>query len=139
MTRLQAHHLAAQLASGVPPEHDRRVALRAVQLVAPDSREILADNWEKMLERARSPRRAVDPSAPLARAPIIAAQQQILHLAAALRQNRPVPVRGVAMAHLLLTDGSGPLYTAGSGVELSAALLETRHQLDPANALVPSS
>ena len=139
LTRLQAHRLDAQLADGLPPEQGRRLALRAAQLVAPGNRERLADNWENMLIRARSPRRAGDPSAPLARAPIIAAHQHILELVAALRCRQPLPARGVAMAHLLLTDGSGPLYKITSGIELSAALLEARNQLDPANALVSSS
>jgi hypothetical protein len=137
LTRLGVQGLDTQLATGLPPDGSRRRALRAAELVTPETRERLAGNWEQMLDRALAPRRSGDPSAPLARGRIFAARDDIRQLVAALRIRRPVPARGVAMARLLLTDGSGPLYRSRSRVELTQALLETRNQLDPANTLFP--
>ena len=137
LTRLRGSALDGQLAAGQEPEHSCRLALRAAQLVAPGNREQLAAAWERMIVRAQSPRRPGDPTAPLARAPIAAARRQISELTAALRVARPVPAGGVAMARLLLTDGSGPLYSSRAPVALSAALAETIRRLDPAERLVP--
>ena len=137
LTRLRGTALDRQLAAGQEPEHSGRLALRAAQLVTPGNREQLAVAWEHMMVRAQSPRRPGDPAAPLARAPIAAARRQISELTAALRVARPVPAGGVARARLLLTDGSGPLYSSRGPIPLSAALAETIRRLDPAERLVP--
>jgi hypothetical protein len=44
---------------------------------------------------------------------------------------RPVAVRGVAIASLLLTDGTGPLYHPPSTVDLPAAVHAAVHHMDP--------
>ncbi len=72
---------------------------------------------------------------PLPRERILAAAPEILDLAARLRAPAPVPVRGVAMAHRLLTDGAGPLYRRGSASVLSDAIAAVSRHLDPATCL----
>jgi hypothetical protein len=43
----------------------------------------------------------------------------------------PVPARGVAQVHILLTDGSGPFYYPGNTDDLRARVLEAIAQLEP--------
>jgi hypothetical protein len=53
----------------------------------------------------------------------------------ALSSCRPVSARGVAMAGLLLSDGTGPLYNRNCPVRLTAALREVTIHLDPRMSL----
>ncbi len=49
-----------------------------------------------------------------------------------LRAPTPVPARGIASAYLLLTDGTGPLYSPISKIVLSDAIADAVALLDPA-------
>jgi hypothetical protein len=49
----------------------------------------------------------------------------------------PVPARGVAMARVLLTDATSPVYNRRARVALSDALAAAAAQLDPALPLLP--
>jgi hypothetical protein len=62
---------------------------------------------------------------------VAAAAQEMDLLAARLLAPGPVSARGVAQVRLLLTDGCGPLYFDGSGVDLRAALARALADLEP--------
>lgn len=131
--RLGARALGArldhELAVGRPPEWSRLHAARAEQIVALPYRETLADSWERVV---KSPVRR-----PLHRADAVtAAQASVRLLAERLRAPLPVPARGVALANLLLTDGTGPLFSPFSAVTLDDALAEAIARLDPAAPLL---
>ena len=64
-----------------------------------------------------------------------AAEPVIGLLAERLRMPLPVPARGVALANLLLIDGTGPLYNPLSTVALEDAVAEAVAFLDPAAPL----
>lgn len=117
--------LDAQLAADRPPEWSRLYTVRAGQLVSRPFRTELAANWNRVLEIATgemlgtaSGRRL------LRREPIANAAPQIRELVNLLLGPEPVTARGVATAHLLLTDGTGPLYSRLSTTVLSDALAE---------------
>jgi hypothetical protein len=50
-----------------------------------------------------------------------------------------VPAQGVAMARVLLTDATGPVYNSRSRVSLATALEAAITYLDPALPLMPSA
>ena len=101
--------LDAELAAGEPVTADRLRAVRAAMLVAPALRHQLARGWEDVLTH---PSRGI---IPVLRSEVLAARDEIHELAAALRMAGPVAPRGVAIANLLLTDGTGPLYSPAGG------------------------
>ncbi len=125
--RLSSISLDAQLAAGEPVDTDRLRAVRAAMLVAPAMRGQLATGWQGVLQ----PSRAI---IPVRRSEVLAAQDEIHELAAALRYAGPVAPRGVAIANLLLTDGTGPLYVPRDGVHLRDQIQIAVHHLDPMRA-----
>ena len=136
LTKLRARSLDAQLAAGASPDDAWFRAVRAAALVAPTYRLALAGDWENLLERARGPQPVAGARVPLARARILAAEDEIGQLVAALRSRLPVPVRGAAMANLLITDGRGPVYNRRSTRDLGAAVREAVRFLDPFSDLM---
>jgi hypothetical protein len=65
---------------------------------------------------------------------VLAAHAEIFELAAALRSPGPVGPRGVALANLLLTDGTGPLYVPREGVNLREQVQLAIQHLHPLEA-----
>jgi hypothetical protein len=137
--RLRAATLDAQLAAGAVPDHDRLLAVRAGRLVEPQYRATLARQWTDLLDRARRPRGVTDPRIPLARGRVLAAEADIRELADGLRAAVPVPARGVALANLVLTDGTGPLYSRRPDQDLRAAVRDVIAHLDPAAELTTAA
>ncbi len=130
--RVRAHihslTLDAELAAGEPVAADRLRAVRAAMLVAPALRRQLAKGWQGVLLH---PNRGI---IPVRRSEVLAAQDDIHELVAALRCAGPVAPRGVAIANLLLTDGTGPLYTPREGLDLRDRIREAIHHLSPTQA-----
>jgi hypothetical protein len=127
--RVFSARLDHELAAGRPPEWSRLHAARAEHLVELPFREALADSWERIL---RSPAVRVRPLGTR----VAAAEPSIRLLAGRLRAPLPVPARGVALANVLLTDGTGPLYSPLSAASLDDALTEAVTLLDPAAPLL---
>jgi hypothetical protein len=129
--------LDRQLAAGCPPESAPLLAARAQDIVSLPSRRALAANWEHLLRVARH--------APMSRTKFVlagriaAAEPAIRVLTHRLSTALPVAAQGVAMASVLLTDASGPVYNERSSVTLSAALEAATAQLDPALPLMPAT
>ncbi len=142
--RLRAGLLAASLdqslAQGQPPESARLLAARAQVIVAPRRRRSLAASWEHLLRVAgRGPTapRAAAGAVPVCADRITAAEPAVRRLISALTAAAPVPARGVAMARVLLTDATSPVYRRRSRVSLAAALDAAAAQLDPGLPLLP--
>jgi hypothetical protein len=134
LARLMGTTLDRQLAAGHPPEASRLLAVRARELASWEARSSLARHWENLLAVVGRRRAHV----PLCRRRIDGAAHDVREMVDALVVPLPTPARGVAMASLLLTDGTGPLYNHDSAVDLHAALREVTVQLDPATSLVPA-
>jgi len=107
------------------------MALRAQRIVSPAGRRALADGWERVLVQASRPPAPRTPRGPLCRDRIAAAQGDVRELLAALTGALPVAARGAAMASVLLTDGTGPLYSYRSPLDLGTAVREATRQLNP--------
>jgi hypothetical protein len=130
MARLFGLSLDRRLAIGAAPESGRLLAVRAQQLVVLRWRRELARHWERLLDVARRPQRS-GAQAWLSRDRILAAEADVRELATQLRAPLPVRAAGVAAAHVLLTDATGPLYNRRNGTALIGQLREISAQLDP--------
>ncbi len=130
LARLFGLSLDRRLAMGEAPESGRLLAVRAQQLVALRWRRELAHYWERLLEAARRPPRS-GAQAWLSRDRILAAEAGVRELAQQLQTPLPVRAAGVAAAHVLLTDATGPLYNRRNGTALNVQLREISAQLDP--------
>ena len=136
LSKLRARSLDTQLADGASPDDAWLRAVRAAALVAPSNRLAMAGDWENLLDRARGPQPVAGARVPLARGRILAAEDEIRQLVTALRSRLPVPVRGAAMASLLITDGRGPVYNRRSPRDLGAAVRDAVRFLDPFSDLM---
>jgi hypothetical protein len=121
VARYRASVLDSQLAHGVEPESALGLALRARLLVSPSQTHRLARalRWLLMTCEA-SPR--VPVRAPVRRDAVRRARGELLTLADRLLEPGPLGVQGVARARVLLRDGAGPLYAAGTDADLGAEL-----------------
>jgi hypothetical protein len=144
LARFFGASLDASLAAGRPPESSRLLAARARDIVSLRRRRSMASSWEHVLRVAQRARRAGSPAAmragalPVCADRVVAAEPVIRDLMNRLAAPLPVPARGVAMARVLLTDGTSPVYNRRAGVALRDAVAAAAAQLDPALPLLPS-
>jgi len=137
--RVLGTSLDHQLAAGRSPEANRRLATRAENLVSPTARRALAQHWEHLFDLIGQPPAGCSARVPLCGDRIAKAEAEVREMIAALRADVPAPVRGVAMASLLLSDGAGPLTNRGSTTDLRTAVREVTAQLDPwAGVITPA-
>jgi hypothetical protein len=132
LASLFGHVLDRQLAAGCSPESGQLRAARAERLVSTPERRRLLRDWEKVVDEAFTSPRARNPHAPVGRERIVDAMEDVRTMLAALSTPFPVSARGVAMASLMLSDGTGPLYNKACAVPLSTALRRVTAELDPA-------
>jgi hypothetical protein len=131
----QRDELDDRLAHGATPASDPTLARRAEQLHSRKGRADIADGFQDALDESRKAW-SVSAKLPLRRAEIRACADDIAALVARLRDERPIDVRGAAMAARLLFDGAGPLYRESSELryQLRSALLA----LDPIELAPPA-
>ena len=129
-TRLRRKQLDEQLANGADPNASPERSRRAAELSSPSARLKLANALVEAVGDARmsylGPFRAG-----LRRrdAAIRESAQDVLALAARLRDGEPIDVRGAAMTSRLRRDRSSAFHGA-SGPDLRAALREAQAALD---------
>jgi hypothetical protein len=138
--RLLARALGAsldrQLAAGCSPESTRLLAARAQEIVQLPRRTALAGNWDHLLRVARRAPSRRTRGVPLRAAAILAAEPAIGELMECLTAALPVGARGVAMASVLLTDPTSPVYSRRGSRTLDDRLRAAIAQLDPAQPLM---
>jgi hypothetical protein len=128
--------LDQQLAAGCLPESTRLLAARAQHIVSLPRRTSLAASWGHLLSAAR---RAPSPrvhAVPLRSATILAAEPEIRELMQSLTTALPVAARGVAMASVLLTEPTSPVYSRRGPRSLADRLQDAIIALDPAQPLM---
>jgi hypothetical protein len=103
--------LDRRLAAGAAPNGSRELAYRAQTLAGWRTRNAYADGIERVVNEADSPPHPHGAAVPVRREEVQAARADLLRLAAALRAEPGPPVRAIAAASLLLTDGAGPLFS----------------------------
>jgi hypothetical protein len=118
--RLRANRLDRALADGVSPERSAALALRARRLVDPAFATTLAHAIQRVLWDARGPD-LMPARMPTRRHAVRNADAELDDLARRLVAPHPPAVRGLAQVNLLVTDGTGPLYSAGRESLESAA------------------
>jgi hypothetical protein len=127
-TRLQRSRLDGKLADGADPRATPELILRAAQLRSHGERARLANALvEAVGESRRGDPVTVRPRPH--RAAVRANADELLALAARLRDDLPLDVRGAAMAARLVSDRKGPLRST-SGGDLREAIKSTRHAMD---------
>jgi hypothetical protein len=131
LARLLASSLDRRLAAGSSPDSDRLLAIRAQTLVAPETREMLARSWERLLNADGRDRQPGDPRIPVCRDRIRAAEPDVPDMITSLLVPHPVPARGVAMVMSLLRDGTGPVYNPNCASNLGALVRRAVTELDP--------
>lgn len=137
LLRLDPSHVDRELAAGWPPEISPRHAIRARRLVAPRMRHALAGSLEHLLSIASGPLAGLSSRAPIHRERVRQAEPEIRRLIVALRAAGPIPVRGVAIAADLLTNGRGPIYNPVAPADLTTTITLALEHLDPAVPLMP--
>jgi hypothetical protein len=122
LARLRATSLDRQLASGTPPGWNRPLAARARYITGTERGQTLVTDWKHLLDACTQPRAARTLRTPLCRDRILAAEADIHDMLAAISEARLESAAGVAMASLLLRDGTGPLYNRHCPTDLTAAI-----------------
>ena len=131
VARLRAHSLDRALAAGVPPERSTALALRARRLVDPKTAALFARALQRVLRDAWMPH-AMPARMPTRRDAVREAAGDLDDLARRLVAPSPPAVRGIAQVGLLISDGTGPLYSSLGGEDLLAAVRRARAALEVA-------
>lgn len=121
--------LEERLAHGANPAADPRLALRARQLCSPSARNRIADALTIALNETRKTF-SISARLPLRRSDVRMCADDIVALAARLRDDEPIDPQGAAMASRLVFDGISPLYREGA-ITLRYAVRSARLALDP--------
>ena len=129
LARVSAPFLDHQLAAGYPEGASRVRAFRAQQISSRAGRRELAQCWLHVLDQGRRPAAPRTTRAPFCRDRVRAAEADIRDMLAVLAGPLPVSARGAAMASVLLTDGTGPLYNRHCRRDLGAAVRDAARQL----------
>jgi hypothetical protein len=128
LARVRANRLDRDLAEGVAPERSIVLALRARRLVDPDLVATLARAIRRVARDAVAPDRA-GARMPTRGDAVRAAAGELDDLARRLVSPHPPAVRGIAQVNLLVTDGTGPLYSS-HGESLVSAVRRARAALE---------
>ena len=133
--------LDSDLAAGRAPESSVLRAARSQDIVSLRSRQAMASNWDHVLRAARRAQASQAPARalPVCADRITAAEPAIRELMTRLVAPLPVKSQGVAMASVLLTDATSPVYHRDSRVTLAAALAAAISALDPAQPLIDAA
>jgi hypothetical protein len=122
--------LTRQLARGAASVDSRELALRAGQITAKRTREVVSDSLDELLKQATNPKPLFASQVPVKREKVAEVGPQLTELRDRLREPRPVRPQGMAELLLLLTDPERPLWGLASADELEDAIIEAREHLD---------
>jgi hypothetical protein len=128
--------LTRALARGCSSVDSRELALRAGQITAKRTREVVADSIDDLLRETLRPRAVMTAAVPVNRRNVRAVRPLLQDLAERLREGGPVRPQGMALTLLLLTDPERPLFGLGTKEELGDAIIEASERLNapPAEA-----
>ena len=115
--------------AGPRPDATVPLALRAQLLVRGPARRDLARSASRVLAAATQAPAAGRLPVPVRRDQVRDCSAEFTELIGRLLAAGPVPAQGVAMARILLTDASGPLYHRAGGGELRASVRDAADAL----------
>jgi hypothetical protein len=130
-TRLLSRTLDREIAAGASPDVSVPRSLRAAYLVKQRTRLLFAGSLASAVTEATAPPRLRGAQVPVARRNVASALEPMRALIARLRLDSPVTACGMARVHLLLVDGSGPLYYLGSPEDLATLVTDALVELEP--------
>lgn len=120
LSRVRSHALDEALSRNTDPSRSPQLAARAARLTSRAMRDELARSLERLVFVAQHPRRQ---GLRVRRTAILLSAPALHDVATVLHGPAPVYARGVAIINELLTDGSGPPFTAAPrGGELAEVL-----------------
>jgi hypothetical protein len=128
---VRAHALDRQLAAGIPPERSVALSLRARRLLRPSTAAMLARGIRRVLDDTRF-REPAGGRMPVRRQAVRAVAADLERLAGRLVAPQPIGVEGLARVRVLLSDGSGPLFSGRAREDLGAAVSRALAGLDVA-------
>lgn len=131
--RLMTWQLDGLLARGASPDSTPALSLRARRLIGRRERTALASSLRRVQREARRRHHPWDSAVPICGVQVQECDELFDELSERLSEPAPVHARGVALARLLISDGSSPLYRRdGAGLEraLEAAISATVCELD---------
>ena len=117
--RVRHRLLDLELSQGANPAECPQWAARAAELTRRESRERAAEEVDQLVRFAEQPHRVKLGPHPAA---VDANREQLERLAALLREDAPLYVRGLAALQVVLSDGAGPVFTDRDGRALARAL-----------------
>jgi hypothetical protein len=117
--RVRHRVLDVELSDGANPAECPRWAARAAELTRRESRERAAEEVEQLVRFAEQPHRVKLGPHPAA---VRVNREQLERLAAVLREDAPLYVRGLARLQVALSDGAGPVFTDRNGRALAREL-----------------
>jgi hypothetical protein len=123
--RIRSRSLDSELVAGADPAASPQLAARAARLTARSTRLRLAGALER-LALSDSERSRTSPHVLPFTTAIRANAGELNELGGVLRGTAPVYARGVAMLRLLITDGTGPVYSDRDGRVLADQLRRAR-------------
>jgi hypothetical protein len=131
--RIRARVLTAQLdralAEGAPSDASDALELRAQALARRSVADELAGRLRLVVREAeQEPRPSLRVHA--CREAVLTVEHELRLLASRLQAANPVAVSAVAKVHVLLTDGTGPLYYPRTNGSLRAAVRDATAALD---------
>jgi hypothetical protein len=121
--------LDRELAAGADPVADRRLEHRARRLTSLRVRRKIAASIECVVDEAERGWHGMSSEAPIKSGPTLGARPALHALADALVIDGPVRPQGVALASLLVTDASGPLYRASDPRALTLTAMTAANAL----------
>ncbi len=138
VVRVRASRLDSDLAVGASPDATVALALRAQMLVRARTRRDVALGAQQILATATQVPAAGHaqvpavgrPRVPVCRDRVRDSSEELGDLIRRLLAGGPVAARGVALASVLLSDGSGPLYPRASADDVRARVREAVDALD---------
>jgi hypothetical protein len=134
LARMGSFVLDEQLAEGRSPDDNPVAAARARQLVSPDFRRQLVRAWTDVMARAAAGPHPLSPKVTPSQRRVSEDREEIAEMLDALAAPLPHAARGVAMANVLLTDGTGPLFNVHHPQGLAASVRAATRQLVDARA-----
>lgn len=128
--RVRARHSDRALASGISPDSNACLSVRAHELIGWPTRAALARAIRRLVREAGHPVTPMTFHVPLCRGKIGRSRDTLEGLADRLLTDGPLDARGLAQISLLLTDGAGPVYDRPNADDLQPALERAIAALD---------
>jgi hypothetical protein len=135
---LKRDALTRELAAGAPSTLSPELALRAAQLTSPRHRRLAANAWRRAIKDAHQPALTRAYYSLIRRNAVVDAEDSINTLIDRLRSDQPVRAQGMAILHLLVTNGmSSPLYNSAEAGALRHEITFATAALDDESTELP--